>query len=348
MFEADKAVVRAAVARDPAFAGHDLAEPLARMEAAGARDAFLKAAMRVMAVAGNGHSRIIPNAAIRVCPVRIVSRGEGFVMWREGAWHDIRTVNGRPTAEVFDALRPHLAGTAMRQRVIGAILLGWPAFSGEETVAYGLEVGEVRFAARDLVQASSLYPVGETGMRLPGQDDFALPGGQALAWDVPLWRVRIADLSVADPEELTAAAETIRSRPRAGLIVDLRGNPGGSFLRAVPMIEALRDGYRGRCAVLVDRFTFSAAIVVAVLLQHHVGARLFGEEMGDGLAFWAEGGTVDLPETGAHLRWSDGWHDWETGTATEATPREIARHMVATGPLRIAGTVADGLHWASA
>ncbi|MEL7092528.1 MAG: hypothetical protein AAFN94_12410 [Pseudomonadota bacterium] len=346
MFDRDAEVVRAAVARDPAYAGVDLVGPLDAMGQAPTRDDFLLAAMRAMAVAGNGHSRVIPNEAIRVCPVRIVSRGEGFVLWRDGAWRRIVAVNGRDVGAVFANLRLYLAGTEMRQRVIGALLLAWPAALGAEVVRYALEAEEIKFGPRDLVAASVLYPVGETGMRRVGHDDFARPGGAAVQWDGTLWRVRIADNKAVSPDVMREAAREIGSAPRAGVVVDLRGNPGGDFTRALPLIDGLR-GRAGRVAVLVDRFTFSAGIVVALLSQHHVGARIFGEEMGDGLRFWAEGGTVSLPQTGAQVRWSDGWHDWDSGHATAQTPREIARHMVGVGGIRIAGPAAEAAAWAA-
>ena len=71
-FRNDRHVVRDAIARDPAFAGLDLSEALADMDAQSTVDGFLLSAMRVLAPACNGHSRVIPNAAIRVWPVRII------------------------------------------------------------------------------------------------------------------------------------------------------------------------------------------------------------------------------------------------------------------------------------
>ncbi|WP_299693041.1 hypothetical protein [uncultured Tateyamaria sp.] len=330
-FSRDCAVVREAVGRDPSCAGHDLSAPLAEMEAATDPDLFLCAAMRVLAPAGNGHTRIIPNAAIRVWPVRIVARQQGFGMVQGAAVRKLETVNGVPVADALDRFRPMLAGTPARQSVIGAMLLAWPTALGAASVTYGLDGDSVQFGPDRLVPALPLYPMSDTGRASPDEEGGALPA--PVVWDDPVWHVRIARFSTPLPPGL---AERILTRPHANIVVDLRGNTGGDFTRILPVIDALRTHWHGtRLSVRVDRFTFSAAIVAAVLFQHHLGARLFGEAMGDGLRFWAEGDTMEMPDTGAHLRWSSAWHDWETGQPDATTPPEIARHMVATGPLRI-------------
>lgn len=335
--EEDNALVRAAVQRDPAFAGLSLDAQLAEMDGAKTSDAFLLAAMRVLATAGNGHSRVIPNAAIRVWPVRIVARREGFDLCQNGQRHRLQSVNGEPVSAVQSRMRPYLAGTAARQSVIGAILLAWPAGLGADSVVYGVGDHDVCFGAGDTVPARAFYPVAETGMTRPGEDDFAGPA--CIWWDKGVWRIRLAQFTEPLPEDLLP---TLLAGPTAPVLVDLRGNAGGDFTHVLPLIDGMRRGWQGaRCAVLVDRFTFSAAIVAAALLHHHLGARLFGEEMGDGLQFWAEGGTCDLPQTGAQIRWSSAWHDWETGHPDATTPPSISKHMVAVGQLQI--TPAEGV-----
>ena len=331
-FETDRALVRSVVQRDPSFAGLDLSGHLATMDQATSRDAFLLAAMRVMACAGNGHSRLIPNAAIQVWSKRIVAHHQGFALVHEGEVHPITDVNGTPVDALLDRFRPWLAGTAARQSVIGAIFMAWPSVIGAHTVSYGVDGGTRRVRVDTLAPALPLYPMSDPGLSLGADDTGA-------TWDDPVWSLRLARFDVP---MVSGLAETILTRPSANIVVDLRGNTGGDFRRILPVIDALRAGWSGsRIAVRVDRFTFSAAIVAAVLLQHHLGARLFGEAMGDGLQFWAEGGTEALPDSGAHLRWSSAWHDWETGQPDDTTPPEIAQHMVATGPLQIT-ECADG------
>ena len=336
-FSEDVAAVEAVVRTDPSFAGVDVAGWLSDMWAAQDKDAFLLAAMRLMACAGNGHSRIIPNPAIRVWPVRILARGDGYLLVRDGQATPLETVNGAPPAVLIDRFRPWLAGTPARQSVIGSVLLAWPAALGAETVIYGTAEGALRLDTSTLVPALPLYPTSESGMGDPQDDDWG--GATPVAWADDLWRVRIARLDQPLPFGM---AEVVLTRPDAPILFDLRGNTGGDFTRVLPLITALQKQWRGtRCAVCVDRFTFSAAIVAAVLMQDRLGARLFGEAMGDGLRFWAEGDTVIMPQTRAHLRWSSAWHDWETGTPDATTPPEIAQYMCATGPLRVTPSVGD-------
>ena len=71
------------------------------------------------------------------------------------------------------------------------------------------------------------------------------------------------------------------------------------------LLDRLERDWRGpKAALLVDRFTFSAAIVCACLIPHRLSrpVQVFGEPMGDWLAFWAEGDRLHLPDSGAILR----------------------------------------------
>jgi hypothetical protein len=146
----------------------------------------------------------------------------------------------------------------------------------------------------------------------------------------------------ADPTSLPAAmgraAGQITATAPSFLVIDLRGNTGGDFLTTLPLINAISTARKLRdCVVLVDKFTFSAAIVFVALLKHRLGERLtvVGEEMGDGLRFFAEGGTITLPQSKAALRYSTAFHDWETGIAASTTPPEIIEQLVAAGPIEI-------------
>jgi hypothetical protein len=120
-------------------------------------------------------------------------------------------------------------------------------------------------------------------------------------------------------------------------LIDVRGNTGGNFLKTMPLIDAISENAGRQVVVLVDKFTFSAAIVFVAILKHRLGRRLtlIGEEMGDGLMFFAEGGLLDLPISGAVVRYSSAFHDWENGTSNETTPTEIARQMVPAGKLNL-------------
>ena len=105
----------------------------------------------------------------------------------------------------------------------------------------------------------------------------------------------------------------------------------------MPLIDAISENAGRQVVVFVDKFTFSAAIVFVAILKHRLGRRLklVGEEMGDGLTFFAEGGLLDLPTSGAVVRYSSAFHDWENGTSDETTPAEIAQQMVPAGKLHL-------------
>ncbi len=102
-------------------------------------------------------------------------------------------------------------------------------------------------------------------------------------------------------------------------------------MATLPLIDAIAESVKQcGCAVLVDKFTFSAAIVFVAILKFRLGpkVKIIGEDMGDGLKFFAEGGLVELPTSGAVVRHSSARHDWETGIADLTTPPEIAQQLV--------------------
>lgn len=133
------------------------------------------------------------------------------------------------------------------------------------------------------------------------------------------------------------AADRVCACSDKTLLIDVRGNTGGDFLLTMPLIDALAQSASQRVVVLVDKFTFSAAIVFVAILKHRLGdrLRLIGEEMGDGSTFFAEGGLLDLPASGAVVRYSSAFHDWKTGMSDETTPPEIARQVVPVGELNL-------------
>jgi carboxyl-terminal processing protease len=118
-------------------------------------------------------------------------------------------------------------------------------------------------------------------------------------------RVRVAAFTRGSGREVRAALDKLRARDVTGVVLDLRGNPGGLLDEGVQVASAFLDGgtvvsYRGRgvesktyevtgrgdtttpLVVLVDGGTASAAEVVAGALQDRnrafvVGARTYGK-----------------------------------------------------------------------
>jgi hypothetical protein len=323
---------------------------------ANSKDEFLLSLMRLLALPRNGHTRLIPNDAISVLPLRFATIGTTVRLLdatsdlSEAIGADLISINGVPADEIEVAAEKLLAGTRQRKRVIGPVLFAWPSAlrhlgvsSGGDTIEYRIrsETGQIRKLLLDTATAvpgSSLYPRNEHGKAVASWSptsflkikDFGQPG---LLLVLP---------SFFDPSEtalsaaVSEAKDLVRSRPGIPLLIDVRGNTGGDFLRTMPLIDAISEGAQDRrVGLLVDKFTFSAAIVFVAILKHRLGERLvlIGEEMGDGLTFFAEGGTLDLSSTGAVVRFSSAFHDWAGGRIDETTPAEIAERIVAVRTL---------------
>ncbi len=322
----------------------------------GSVEAFLLSAMRLLALPGNGHTRLIPNDAIAVLPLRFVSVGRS-VQFIDAAPEiaaprgELIAVNGSALSQIEATAEKFLAGTCQRKRVIGPILLAWPyalarlGFSSNGgTTEFRVQdengrIANLKVANEHTVPGSMLYPRNEHGKADP-------------AWEPEIF-VEIEDwqelgLSIAlpsffDPKEnalpkaISAAVECVRASSNKTLLIDVRGNTGGDFLLTMPLIDAISESANKQVVMLVDKFTFSAAIVFVAILKHRLGNRLklIGEEMGDALTFFAEGGLLELSTSGAVVRYSSAFHDWKNGTTDDTTPPEIARKIVPAGSLNL-------------
>ncbi|MBC7150932.1 MAG: peptidase S41 [Rhizobium sp.] len=322
----------------------------------GSKEAFLFSAMRLLALPDNGHTRLIPNDSISVLPLRFVSVGTEVqltdtALETTAPRGELIAVNGTPVGQIEAAAETFLAGTPQRKRVIGPILLAWPfalahlGFSSKEnTTEYRVkdengQITDLKVENWQTVPASMLYPRNEHGKADPAWK----PQGFAEIKDWQGLGLSIVLPSFFDPSRralpnaISGAAEHVRTCLNKNLLIDVRGNAGGDFLQTMPLIDAISEYASRQVAVLVDKFTFSAAIVFVAILKHRLGRRLklIGEEMGDGSMFFAEGGLLDLPISGAAVRYSSAFHDWENGTSDETTPAEIARQMVPAGKLDV-------------
>lgn len=324
----------------------------------GSKDDFLLSLMRLLALPGNGHSRLIPNDAISVFPLRFATIGTAVRLvdaaeaYSEAKGGELISVGGVPVADIVVAAEVYLAGTRQRQRVIGPILFAWPGALkhlgvsiGTDPIEFQLRTGTGQISTLLLdtshaVSGSTVYPRNEHGK----PDASWIPeaflnvvdlGEPGLLMSLPSFFDPVGD---ALSDAVSEAARVVTSPPGTPVLIDVRGNTGGDFLRTMPLIDALSSGADDRqVVVLVDKFTFSAAIVFVAILKHRLGERLtlVGEEMGDGLTFYAEGGSIDLPTSGAVVRYSSAFHDWATGLTDETTPAEIAERIVPVGALNL-------------
>ena len=345
---------------DPSFRGIDrtvidsCVRETRRYASEGSKEAFLLSAMRLLALPDNGHTRLIPNEAISVLPLRFVSIGTaphlvGTAPATPAPRGELIAVNGTAVSQIEAAAERFLAGTRQRKRVIGPILLAWPyalarlGFASRgETTEYLVQVEngqttDFKVENGHTVPASTLYPRNEHGKADPAwkpERFVETADWQGLGLSISLPSFFDPGESALAKEISDAAAQVIACSNKP-ILIDIRGNTGGDFLQAMPLIDAISGTESTQVFVLVDKFTFSAAIVFVAILKHRLGCRfkLIGEEMGDALTFFAEGGLLDLPTSGALVRYSSAFHDWENGTSDETTPAEIALHMVPAGAL---------------
>lgn len=120
----------------------------------------------------------------------------------------------------------------------------------------------------------------------------------------------------------------ITAAPPRRLLVDLRFNTGGDLGKARPLMEALAASPLatgdGRLQVLVGPTTFSAGITAAAWLRDKARAPLVGEHPGDVPDFWAEGGNVVLPNSGVHMHYADGLHQYSAVPLPPGAKEHIA------------------------
>lgn len=107
--------------------------------------------------------------------------------------------------------------------------------------------------------------------------------------------------------------EIVAARPRA-IVLDLRLDQGGNLLETTAFMRrlaTLTDSIE-RVYVLTSAWTFSAGIVDLALLKEHAGdkLRVIGEPVGDRVRFWAEGGTLQLPNSKLAIGYATGLHDY--------------------------------------
>ncbi|MEM1005086.1 MAG: peptidase S41 [Pseudomonadota bacterium] len=322
----------------------------------GSIEAFLLSAMRLLALPGNGHTRLIPNDAICVLPLRFVSVGHsvhvvGAAPGMGVLRGELIAVNDTALTQIQANAATFLAGTCQRKRVIGPLLLTWPyalkrsgCSSNGDTTEYCVrdkdgQITNLKMPNENTVPASTLYPRNEHGKADPAwePEKFAeIKDWQELGLSILLPSFFDPSES-ALPDAISDAADRVSALSNNTLLIDVRGNTGGDFLLTMPLIDAITQSASKQVVVLVDKFTFSAAIVFVAILKHRLGNRLklIGEEMGDGSMFFAEGGLINLPSSGAVVRYASAFHDWKTGTSDQTTPPEIARHIVPAGALSL-------------
>jgi hypothetical protein len=115
------------------------------------------------------------------------------------------------------------------------------------------------------------------------------------------------------------ALARLEAEKPANLVMDLRFDTGGDISMSTGFFSKLAAAVPGRIYVIISRFTFSAGIVAAALVEMSAPERvtLVGEPVGDRLRFWSEGHDVCLPGSKYCLHMRDGLWDLVNGCAQE-------------------------------
>lgn len=102
-------------------------------------------------------------------------------------------------------------------------------------------------------------------------------------------------------------------------VLDLRFNQGGSnYSRPWKFINFVKESLESnqKCWIIIGNSTFSAGIITVAYAKYIIGdkAIIIGEEVGDRLTFWADGGTtMTLPNSGISPRIWTAYNDWKNG-----------------------------------
>lgn len=121
---------------------------------------------------------------------------------------------------------------------------------------------------------------------------------------------------------LTSVLSRISHEKPAYVVLDMRMNGGGDYTTTYWFAQALPQvADKARIYLLTSAGTFSAAITTsAALKEYSIGrAVVVGEPVGDRLAFWAEGNSYRLPNTGINLGYTTGRHDYHSPCTDLAT-----------------------------
>lgn len=299
-------------------------------------------------------SPVLAARSYPLLPLRFYRFAEGFIVARAHETHAdllgarLVSVDGTPAEEVASRLATSIGGGDARRRYYDAVLLLAPDLLHADGLANARDRltlvfqtpdgGESRREVTPLPAGQSplgapftvllprelrgedgawrrVRPAGGAQRRLARQEEAAyherLEGGRGVY--IRVRRMESGELEVA----LREALADIREIAPRFVVADLRDNPGGgtrgaAFARALP--EAL--GPETRVYVLVNRGTFSAAMMFAALLETHGGDRVVfvGESFGDRPRFWADGGPVlRLPNSGISVPIWRAYYDLERG-----------------------------------
>ena len=119
-------------------------------------------------------------------------------------------------------------------------------------------------------------------------------------------------------ERLLAALE--QHQPHA-FVLDLRFNTGGNSNLAEALMKRLMERTAGIARYLVtSRVTFSAGISAAAAWAERGNTTIVGEQVGDELEMWSEGGNLRLPNSGFKAHFANGLHSYSMAPCPANVP----------------------------
>jgi hypothetical protein len=364
---ADIAAMRAYVERNRAYTPAGRAEALRRVELlaglTGSPARFELEVAHIAALAGNGHSALLPPqwpSRYKRSPLHLGLFADGLYIVSAPAdrarliGRRVVRINGRDWQQVRAAYARYQGGLPAFRDQFVTLFMELPALLaaaglGEDPDrialtlagrARGLEVvtieaamepyrGEAAFTGRSfLLDAAAMLPPAAVPLYLQAPDrPFRLAFLEEIDGAyIQLKAVRGLGISTFFDETL---AELRRRRPR-NIIVDLRFNMGGDLNIARDFMRALPAIAQTRVYAITSGRTFSAAISSLGYLKQAAGDRLtiVGEPIGDRLEFWAEGDILPLPGLGAMILYASERHNYITGCPEPDCHAAIREHPI--------------------
>jgi hypothetical protein len=306
-------------------------------------DRALAELMRLAAMAGDGHTYVLPWGAARftsrVLPLRFYEFSDGLFVIDADSGHaswigaKVVALAHLPVPELIRRIRPYVARDNDEGIVwAGPVLLRFAGFLEaitDQRFAGAVSV-RLHYQGRDTTITLPLVPAPML-RGVPKLIPSKLPNAPAAPLylrDIatPYWFVPVGSAALYvqfnqvqdDPREpLAVFASRLASAITAGrpslLIVDVRHNSGGNLGLLDPVLAVLRaytSGVRaGRLVVISGRNTFSAGQVFLSRAEHEARAEVVGEPSSSKPNFVGEENPVVLPWSGALTSISNRYHE---------------------------------------
>lgn len=315
---------------------------------------FRVAAMRIIALADNGHTTTsIASGDPMELPVRVAEFSDGLYVTHATEAHAallggrVAAIDGRPIDAVMNQLESIRGGAWQFRRYYAAFIITIqdilnglgiaPADHSVWTVEKvdGTRVTETLAAYRapkDEPFAFAERWYSNEPLKTLGKNWVAFGPARGLPvsleeFDRPyrlFWLGCTAAIQLKSNTDegaqkindfLTKTRATLERHPPCNIIFDNRFNGGGDYTKTYSFAHSLIDEVPlpGRIYVLTSPATFSAGITTTTFIKQSGGDRVsvLGEQVGDRMAFFAEGRRACLPNYKLCMYYQRGKHDYQ-------------------------------------